>query len=220
MGIETLLYMAGTAVGGWLLRHYRLGLPPKKDPTLLDQLLPLLQELLGLDDATVVPTPATPKVDDKDVTVLTPREVFDFLRANVGDPVTGKVGLELYGYLRITMDGDQAPAGYCHFPQYDGEFFKQLTAEHLVTTRNVKTGREIQAWHVLPNRPNHFLDCRTLTGHGFVRFHKPTGQLVHALLGQRKPAGGRVPAKVVKNPACRCHELHNVYTARTAAAAP
>jgi phage terminase large subunit GpA-like protein len=67
---------------------------------------------------------------------------------------------ELYGYLRIRKDGAVAPAGYCHFPEYDGEFFQQLTAEHLVTSTNKTTGREVQTWHALPNRPNHFLDCR------------------------------------------------------------
>jgi phage terminase large subunit GpA-like protein len=59
---------------------------------------------------------------------------------------------ELYGWLRVP--------GFCHFPQYEGEFFKQLTAEHLVTSTNKTTGRETRAWHALPNRPNHHLDCR------------------------------------------------------------
>ena len=67
---------------------------------------------------------------------------------------------ELYGYLRIKKDGTEAPAGYCHFPEYDGEFFQQLTAEHLVTSTNARTGREVQTWHAMPNRPNHYLDCR------------------------------------------------------------
>jgi phage terminase large subunit GpA-like protein len=67
---------------------------------------------------------------------------------------------ELYGYLRIKRDGDRSPSGYCHFPAYDGEFFQQLTAEHLVTSVNTKTGREVQTWHAMPNRPNHYLDCR------------------------------------------------------------
>lgn len=63
---------------------------------------------------------------------------------------------ELYGWLRIEKDGP----GYCHFPEYEDEFFQQLTAEHLMTVTNAKTGRQVQVWHVLPNRPNHFLDCR------------------------------------------------------------
>jgi phage terminase large subunit GpA-like protein len=67
---------------------------------------------------------------------------------------------ELYGWLRITRDGTYAPPGYCHFPQHDEEFFKQLTAEHMVTVVHAKTGRETQVWHAFPNQPNHYLDCR------------------------------------------------------------
>jgi phage terminase large subunit GpA-like protein len=67
---------------------------------------------------------------------------------------------ELYGWLRMKKDGAVAPPGYCHFPKYEGDFFQQLTAEHLVTSVNKTTGREVKTWHVLPNRPNHFLDCR------------------------------------------------------------
>jgi phage terminase large subunit GpA-like protein len=74
---------------------------------------------------------------------------------------------ELYGWLRldppIPEEGKPVPlppAGFCHFPQYDQEFFKQLTAEQLVTVRNKRTGRQILEWHVLPNRENHVLDCR------------------------------------------------------------
>jgi phage terminase large subunit GpA-like protein len=67
---------------------------------------------------------------------------------------------ELYGYLRIKREGADPPSGYCHFPAYEGEFFQQLTAEHLVTSVNRTTGREVQTWHAMPNRPNHYLDCR------------------------------------------------------------
>jgi phage terminase large subunit GpA-like protein len=74
---------------------------------------------------------------------------------------------ELYGWLRLARgDGDpppDPPAGYCHFPaDYDEEYFKQLTAEQLVTTRDRKTNRAKHAWHVLPNRENHYLDTRVL----------------------------------------------------------
>ena len=68
---------------------------------------------------------------------------------------------ELYGWLglRIGEDG-AAPAGYCHFPEYGEDFFRQLTAEHLVTTTNRRTRRTKLEWSVLANRPNHHLDCR------------------------------------------------------------
>jgi len=38
---------------------------------------------------------------------------------------------ELYGWLGLSIGEDgTAPPGYCHFPAYDPEFFKQLTAEY------------------------------------------------------------------------------------------
>lgn len=69
---------------------------------------------------------------------------------------------ELYGFLRLNIpEGDQPyPAGFCHFPEYDQEYFKQLTSEQLVTTKNAKTGRQVLEWHVIPGRENHWLDAR------------------------------------------------------------
>lgn len=70
---------------------------------------------------------------------------------------------ELYGWLRLKapVDGDDYPAGYCHFPEHAPEFFKQLTAEHLVAVRK-RSGFTLMEWHLLPNRENHWLDCRIL----------------------------------------------------------
>lgn len=69
---------------------------------------------------------------------------------------------ELYGFLRLNIpEGNQPyPAGFCHFPEYDQEYFKQLTSEQLVTTKNAKTGRQALEWHVIPGRENHWLDAR------------------------------------------------------------
>jgi terminase, large subunit len=73
------------------------------------------------------------------------------------------VKAEIYGWLKLnpptTESGAPYPLGFCHFPEYGEEFFKQLTAEHLVkrTTRN---GFVFQEWAVIPGRENHFLDCR------------------------------------------------------------
>lgn len=69
---------------------------------------------------------------------------------------------ELYGFLRLNIpEGNQPyPAGFCHFPEYDQEYFKQLTSEQLVTTKNAKTGRQVLEWHVIPGRENHWLDAR------------------------------------------------------------
>jgi phage terminase large subunit GpA-like protein len=70
---------------------------------------------------------------------------------------------ELYGWLRLEIAEDGSiPPGFCHFPEHSEEFFKQLTAEHLVTSVNKKKGRTRLEWHVLPNRENHQLDCRVM----------------------------------------------------------
>ncbi len=54
--------------------------------------------------------------------------------------------------------GTQYPAGYCHFPEYDEEFFKQLTAEQY-TMRTDKRGFHTYVWERL-RKDNHFLDTR------------------------------------------------------------
>lgn len=67
---------------------------------------------------------------------------------------------ELYGWLRLPLvAGEEPPPGFCHFPEHGEEFFRQLTAEHLVTTRK-RNGFTVLEWHVLPNRENHWLDAR------------------------------------------------------------
>lgn len=47
---------------------------------------------------------------------------------------------ELFGWLRQErpIEGEIYPPGYCHFPEYDKEFFEQLTAEHLVRKKTTK----------------------------------------------------------------------------------
>jgi phage terminase large subunit GpA-like protein len=54
--------------------------------------------------------------------------------------------------------GASYPPGACHFPQYGEEYFKQLTAERLVT-RIVK-GFPRGSWEKEPGRRNEALDCR------------------------------------------------------------
>jgi phage terminase large subunit GpA-like protein len=73
---------------------------------------------------------------------------------------------ELYGWLKIDPPTDEARAagetyapGYCHFPQYGEEFFKQLTAEQLVPHRK-RNGFTVHVWEKIPGRENHQLDCR------------------------------------------------------------
>lgn len=70
---------------------------------------------------------------------------------------------ELYGWLRLDPptkeSGKPYPPGYCHFPEHGEDFFKQLTAEHLVKTVTRKGYVHLE-WQVIPNRENHVLDCR------------------------------------------------------------
>lgn len=71
---------------------------------------------------------------------------------------------ELYGFLRLPWPTGDAvskrfPQGFCHFPELGEDFFKQLTAEHLVKTVT-RTGFPKYEWQVLPQRENHYLDAR------------------------------------------------------------
>jgi len=66
---------------------------------------------------------------------------------------------ELYGLLRLEkpIDGEAYPAGYCHYPQYAEEFFKQLTAETIRVTK--VRGFRKTAWEKTRER-NEALDIR------------------------------------------------------------
>jgi phage terminase large subunit GpA-like protein len=68
---------------------------------------------------------------------------------------------QLYGWLRLTAPpGGPYPAGYCHWPDtadFGEEFFKQLTAEQMITVRK-RNGFLERQWVLLPGRQNHALD--------------------------------------------------------------
>ncbi len=68
---------------------------------------------------------------------------------------------EFYGWLRLEAptDGAGFPPGFCHFPEHGEEYFRQITAEHLVSVTTRK-GYRVHEWQVIPNRENHWLDCR------------------------------------------------------------
>lgn len=72
---------------------------------------------------------------------------------------------ELYGWLRKDRPTDEQmeqgegfPIGFCHFPKYPEEYFKQLTAERLVTKKDPR-GFPRREWHKIYER-NEALDCR------------------------------------------------------------
>jgi phage terminase large subunit GpA-like protein len=96
---------------------------------------------------------------------------------------------EFYGWLRLkgpAAPGAPAPPGYCHFPQYDEEYFRQITAEHLVTHK-VK-GYQVHEWQLLPGRENHLLDCR-------VYARAAASILGIDRMRPQKPAAGVAPEK-------------------------
>jgi phage terminase large subunit GpA-like protein len=72
---------------------------------------------------------------------------------------------EFYGWLKLEAPTTESnlpfPPGYCHFPEYGEDFFKQITAEHLVKVTR-KGGYAHHEWQVLPGRENHWLDTRVL----------------------------------------------------------
>lgn len=66
---------------------------------------------------------------------------------------------ELYGWLKQEIDEDGIPYGYCHFPEYEHEYFKGITAEEIVP-RKIKGYTRYQ-WEKVFDR-NEPLDCRVI----------------------------------------------------------
>jgi phage terminase large subunit GpA-like protein len=69
---------------------------------------------------------------------------------------------ELYGWIRQEppKPGELAPTGWVHWPEYDEEYFRQLTAEQLVT--RVVRGYRRPQWEKTRER-NEALDCAVYT---------------------------------------------------------
>src|SRR5512146_260809 len=77
---------------------------------------------------------------------------------------SGMAKEELYRWLRLERPTDEDleqgiphPPGYCHFPRYSEEYFKQITAEQLVAKLD-KGYRKLE-WQKMRER-NEALDCR------------------------------------------------------------
>lgn len=72
---------------------------------------------------------------------------------------TSAVKEELYAWLRLDKaEGQDAPPGYCHFPQYGESYFKELTSERAVI--KVVRGVSRVMWVKTPGVRNEPLDCR------------------------------------------------------------
>lgn len=120
---------------------------------------------------------------------------------------------ELYGWLRLPLpkEGEGFPPGWCHFPEHGEDFFRQLTAEHLVTLTR-RTGFSAHEWQVIPGRENHWLDARIYARAaaavlGLDRMHRPRPAA--------EPAPGPAPAPVVADaPAQRSDSRFSAIRAR------
>lgn len=98
---------------------------------------------------------------------------------------------ELYGWLKLSkpVEGEPYPPGYCHFPEYGSEFFKQLTAEHIV--RRVVRGYSRFVWEKIRGR-NEALDCRiyaraAATVFGLDRFKDHHWERLESEIGSQSP---------------------------------
>ncbi|MFT4061090.1 MAG: phage terminase large subunit family protein [Edaphocola sp.] len=105
----------------------------------------------------VVPT----KGKDEQPTIVSAPKAVNVTRKNkpIGQTKVWHVGVsvlkaELYGWLRL----EEGAGGFCHFPQYGEEYFKGITAEELVVTKNAR-GQDVQAWKKKYQR-NEPLDTR------------------------------------------------------------
>jgi len=72
---------------------------------------------------------------------------------------------QLYKWLMLPRPTDEAlsegaewPTGYCHFPEWGEDYFKQLTAEILLE-RSDSRGFLVRVWERIRDH-NHYLDCR------------------------------------------------------------
>jgi terminase, large subunit len=81
----------------------------------------------------------------------------------VGKPLATS---ELYGWLKLVPPTDEerrtgavTPPGYCHFPAYGEDYFKQMTALQLVPHTSPK-GFTVRVWELIPGREDHFHDSR------------------------------------------------------------
>jgi phage terminase large subunit GpA-like protein len=148
-------------------------------------------------------------VSHEDVTVQGKRKRRGFMVWPVGSSFCKS---ELYGFLRKDKPtdeqleaGDLYPSGYCHYPKYPEEFFKQLTAERLVTVKD-KRGFAYREWRKLRER-NEVLDCRVYaraaaSSVGIDRFTDKAWEKMERIMGKTLSSGKKstVQKKDVASP--------------------
>jgi phage terminase large subunit GpA-like protein len=104
---------------------------------------------------------------------------------------------ELYRWLHLDRpteeSGDPYPPGYCHFPRYSEEFFKQLTAEQLVT--KIVKGYRRTEWQKTRDR-NEAIDARNYARaaaavYGMDRFVEVSWRTLEERLAAASPRAGQ-----------------------------
>ena len=112
----------------------------------------------------------------------------------------GLIKSELYGWLRLDAptDDEPEPFGFCHFPEYDEEYFKQLSAEQLVV-KFIK-GFKRYEWEKTRER-NEALDCRVYARaaaslNGVDRFTDEHWARLESEAGLNSKQGARESAQV------------------------
>lgn len=135
-------------------------------------------------------------VTHEDVTVQGKKKRRGFMVWPVGSSFCKS---ELYGFLRKEKPTDEQleagepyPSGYCHYPKYPEEFFKQLTAERLVTVKD-RRGFPYREWRKLRER-NEALDCRVYaraaaSSVGIDRFTDKAWEKMERMMGKSLPSG-------------------------------
>jgi phage terminase large subunit GpA-like protein len=118
---------------------------------------------------------------------------------------------QLYKWLMLARPTDEAldaggewPTGFCHFPEWSEDYFKQLTAEILVE-RADNRGFLVRQWERIREH-NHFLDCRNYARAGAAmlgldRMDETDWQDRETRYGKEAPEGtaptqGTTPQKV------------------------
>ncbi len=103
--------------------------------------------------------------DSQTIMVAQPRQVRStsankkINETKVWNVAVSIIKTELYGWLNLQrLDNEPYPKGYCHFPMYDEQHFRSLTAEKLTYSKN-KKGYPITEWKKHYER-NERLDCR------------------------------------------------------------